>query len=205
VDRTLNVNPKPGLNAKRIISIISNTLLSKSKRKLIQEPMKNNTYKLNPNLVSGFTDASPTKPKLIRGFGQKALQQRELSRTTNTRIVVFGTNLVSSVGNGRFNKQVSDMIELAPYQYSVVIGLLLSDGWVIPSRSARTNARLGFKQSLDHFDYTWFVFNHLSHYCSSGPQLTSGIRAGNRFYGLQFLTRSLPCFTGEAPSFSLLS
>jgi len=35
----------------------------------------------------------------------------------------------------------------------------------------------------------------LSHYCSSSPRLTSGIRAGNRFYGLQFLTRSLPCFT----------
>lgn len=36
----------------------------------------------------GFNDASPTKPKLIRGFGQKALQQRELSRTTNTGLVV---------------------------------------------------------------------------------------------------------------------
>lgn len=41
----------------------------------------------------------------------------------------------------------------------------------------------------------WFVFNELSHYCSSYPQLTKGIRAENLFYGLQFFTRSLACFT----------
>ena len=41
----------------------------------------------------------------------------------------------------------------------------------------------------------WFVFNILSHYCSSYPVLTKGVRSGNPFFGLQFLTRSLPCFT----------
>jgi hypothetical protein len=35
----------------------------------------------------------------------------------------------------------------------------------------------------------------LAHYCSSSPRLTSGIRAGNRFYGLEFFTRSMPCLT----------
>ena len=35
----------------------------------------------------------------------------------------------------------------------------------------------------------------MSHYCSSSPALTTGIRAGNRFYGLQFFTRSMPCIT----------
>jgi LAGLIDADG DNA endonuclease family len=39
------------------------------------------------------------------------------------------------------------------------------------------------------------VFSILSHYCSSGPNLVSGIRAGKRNYGLQFFTRALPCFT----------
>jgi hypothetical protein len=36
--------------------------------------------------------------------------------------VVWGTNLRSQVGYGRFTKQVSNMIKLPPSQQSVVIG-----------------------------------------------------------------------------------
>ena len=57
------------------------------------------------------------------------------------------------------------------------------------------NARLGFIQCLDRSQYVFFVFNILSHYCSSSPRLTTGIRAGNQFYGLEFFTRSMPCIT----------
>lgn len=39
------------------------------------------------------------------------------------------------------------------------------------------------------------MFNQLSHYCSSGPRLTKGIRAGKPYYGLEFFTRSMPCMT----------
>jgi hypothetical protein len=35
----------------------------------------------------------------------------------------------------------------------------------------------------------------LSHYCRSSPHPTSGTRAGNRYYGLQFFTRGMPCMT----------
>jgi hypothetical protein len=35
----------------------------------------------------------------------------------------------------------------------------------------------------------------LSHYCSSYPHLTTGVRAGTKFIGLELFTRSLPCFT----------
>ena len=68
----------------------------------------------------------------------------------------------------------------------------MSDGWLI---IASNNARLGLKQSLSHSEYVLFVFNILSHYCSSSPRLITGIRAGNRNYGLQFFTRSMPCMT----------
>jgi hypothetical protein len=40
------------------------------------------------------------------------------------------------------------MVQLAPYQYSVEIGLLLSDGWITFASKTNKNARLGFKQSL---------------------------------------------------------
>lgn len=73
--------------------------------------------------------------------------------------------------------------------------MLLSDGWLSFASSTHKNARLGFKQSLSHSEYVWFVFNLLSHYCSINPSLTSGIRAGKPVYGLQFSTRALPCFS----------
>lgn len=109
-------------------------------------------------------------------------------------IVVFGTNLTSTVGI-KFSRTQLAMVRLASYQYNVVIGLLLSDGWLIIASKRSKNARLGFKQSLDHASYVLFVFNILSHYCSSSPRLTTGIRAGNRLYGLEFFSRSMPCIT----------
>ncbi len=130
-----------------------------------------NNQAINPWFVSGFTDASKQK-----------------------KLVVWGTSLTSTVGE-RFSRKEFAMVELAPYQYSVVIGLLLSDGWIIFASKTNKNARLGFKQSLARSYYVWFVFNQLSHYCSSYPIVTSGIRAGNRFYGLQIYTRSMPCIT----------
>jgi hypothetical protein len=63
------------------------------------------------------------------------------------------------------------MIVLAPYQYSIIIGLILSDGWIIFGSKTHKNARFGFKQSLAHSIYVLFVFNILSHYCSSSPHL----------------------------------
>lgn len=57
------------------------------------------------------------------------------------------------------------------------------------------NARLGLKQSLAHSIYLLLVFNQLSHFCSHGPSLVSSVKLGKRHYGLQFFTRTLPCFT----------
>ena len=117
-----------------------------------------------------------------------------VSTATATFIVVFGTNLTSTVGI-KFTRTQLAIIKLAPYQKSVIIGLILSDGRLTFSSKKSKNAILEFKQSLAHFQYVWFVFNILSHYCSSSPYVTTGIRAGNRFYGLKFFTRSMPCLT----------
>ena len=87
------------------------------------------------------------------------------------------------------------MIKLLYYQKNVIIGLLLSDGWLSFGSKRNNYARLGFKQSLSHSPYVWFVFNILSHYCNSGPHLTTNTRAGKINYGLGIFTRSLSCFT----------
>jgi NADH-ubiquinone oxidoreductase chain 6 len=68
-------------------------------------------------------------------------------------LVVWGTNLGSTVGFGRLTRQVSNMIKLPSYQLSVIIGLLLSDGWLIFVTVANKNARLGFAQSGGHAQY----------------------------------------------------
>lgn len=112
-----------------------------------------------------------------------------------TRLVVWGQNLTSSVGLGRFTKQVCSMIRIPAYQQSVITGLILSDGWLTFGSKTSKSARLGFKQSLSHSDYFWFVFSLLSPYCSTMPGFISSTWRDTKIYALHILTRSLPCFT----------
>jgi hypothetical protein len=114
---------------------------------------------------TGFTDASKKKA-----------------------LVVWGTNLESTVGSGRFTKLVSNVIKIAPYQYSVIVGLLLSDGWLTFASKTNKSARLGFAQSGDHSKYLWFVFFSLAHYCSSSPTIRNRTRFDKQTIELQFLT-----------------
>jgi hypothetical protein len=45
------------------------------------------------------------------------------------------------------------MVKLAPSPKGVIIGILLSNGWLIFSSKASKNARLGFSQSAVHSKY----------------------------------------------------
>ena len=121
----------------------------------------------------------------------------------NNNLIIWGTNLESGIGQGRLTNIVRNSYKLPFYQRSVIIGLLLSDAWSILSQSTRKkglevsklNARIGFKQSFDKFNYLFYVFNILSHYCSSYPYLTVGNRKNNITKSLTFQTRALNCFT----------
>jgi hypothetical protein len=53
-----------------------------------------------------------------------------VKKQTNLSLVIWGSNLTSSIGLGCFTKQVSNMVQLPPFQYSVIIGFILSDGWL---------------------------------------------------------------------------
>jgi hypothetical protein len=48
----------------------------------------------------------------------------------DNKIVIWGFNLTSTVGYGRFTKQVRNMIALPYFQQSMLIGILLSDGYL---------------------------------------------------------------------------
>jgi hypothetical protein len=111
-------------------------------------------------------------------------------------LVPWGDHLPSTVGNKRISKQERAMVRLPSFQYGVIIGLLLSDAWLLLQPNQRSiNSHLHFKQSLDKSKYVWFVFSILAHYCSSCPFLVTGVRLGVRNYAIEFFTRAYPCFT----------
>lgn len=114
---------------------------------------------------------------------------------SENQIVLWGTNLSSTVGLPTYSENVRNIVRIPANHQSVITGLILSDGWLSFGSKKNTNARLGFKQSLAHFGYFWFVFNNLAHYCNSIPTFSKGIRNETKTYALIFQTRSLPCFT----------
>ena len=85
------------------------------------------------------------------------------------------------------------MVHIPSNLYSIILGVLLSDGWLYINKSG--NTLLGFKQSINKSEFFFSVFNKFSHYCSAYPILTSTTIKGNKFVGIQFATRVFPCFT----------
>jgi len=119
-----------------------------------------------------------------------------LKKSTDCRsLVLWGTNLGFTVRSGGLTKQERDMMKLPRFHFGVIIGLILSDGWLIRASARSKNCRLGFAQSLAHFKYIWFVFTILSPYCSSYPTYRIRERLDKISYSIEFFTRSLPCFT----------
>ena len=83
-------------------------------------------------------------------------------------------------------------MEMNGFQRSIIVGLLLSDGWI--QKRNGWNPRIGFKQSIKNFDYFWDVFVNLSSLCSNYPWSTKTKKRGKLFFGLEFQTRQLKCF-----------
>ncbi|TQF64814.1 LAGLIDADG homing endonuclease (mitochondrion) [Pyrrhoderma noxium] len=92
-------------------------------------------------------------------------------------IVVYGSNLSSGVGSAKqLSKHVYYMYGLPSFQLEVLIGLLLSDGWLIIDKKYRSvNARFGLKQSIINFPLLWYVFSIISHYCRNLPHVSSNV------------------------------
>jgi hypothetical protein len=60
-----------------------------------------------------------------------------LINNTEKRIVVWGSNLELTIGLKRYTKIIRQMITLPSYQFSVSIGLILSDGWLEVNRNVK--------------------------------------------------------------------
>ena len=83
------------------------------------------------------------------------------------------------------------MLKLTPRVRSIIIGLILSDGWI--QKRGHWNPRFALKQSVKNFPYLWLVYNELAYLCS-GPMYEGKARLrGKTFYNWSFQTRQLPC------------
>jgi heme/copper-type cytochrome/quinol oxidase subunit 1 len=111
----------------------------------------------------------------------------------NKELVVYGTNLSSTVNYPPYTSVVRHMVGIPYDLQSLIIGLVISDGWLEINRA--NNTRFHLKQSIAKFEYLFYIFNKLSHYCSSYPYPTKTILKGQVFNGIAFATRSYPCFT----------
>ena len=107
-------------------------------------------------------------------------------------LVIWGTNLYSTVGI-RFTQNELNMVKLPYFIKSVMVGLLLSDGYINFYGKRSKNGSLGLTQSLAHSGYLYFVFNILAHYCPRYPIFNE--RFGKPIFNLEIFTRSMLCIT----------
>ena len=108
-------------------------------------------------------------------------------------IVVWSSNLGSTVNYPKFTSIVRHMVHISPNLYSMLGGLLISEAWLQINKSG--NTRFFLKQSMANSALVLFVFNRLSHYCSSYPSITITNLKGYRFKSLCLNSRTYPCFT----------
>jgi LAGLIDADG DNA endonuclease family len=99
---------------------------------------------------------------------------------------------VPIIQKGILTKRGRNLIIPTNYEKSIMIGLLLSDGWI--NKKENWNPRIGFKQSIKFYFYFWNVFTELSIFCSGYPWLVKNIKRGKLFYTLEFNTRRLLSF-----------
>ena len=131
----------------RIINLINGKIRTENKlNQIIKNILNHDNYRefsktitlsLNSDVhfqnhwLAGFSDASATfQVNLItRTDKEGEINKIPFSKALpETRIVVWGQNLDSSVGLGRYTKQESNMIFIPSYQQSIITGLMLSDG-----------------------------------------------------------------------------
>nr|QBM09620.1 hypothetical protein [Dactylella sp.] len=137
---------------------------------------------------------------LLEGDGSislPALGNTTLNRVLNPRIVF--TSHINNLGlySGFTTQKLSlielYMIKLPIKQCGIIVGLLLSDGWLSYASVNNKYPRLGFEQTSSQSSYVWFVYWDLSHYCYSLPKYKHKTRKNTVTNSVSFTTRSLPC------------
>jgi len=83
------------------------------------------------------------------------------------------------------------MLRLTPRVRSIIIGLILSDGWM--QKKGHWNPRFALKQSVKNFPYLWYIYNELAYLCSGLLYESKSIKRGKLFHSWTLQTRQLEC------------
>lgn len=108
-----------------------------------------------------------------------------------TDLVIYGSNLESTTGL-KIGSIIQYLTEIPHNIECLLVGIILTDGWL--NKNNNSNTRFYFKQALAKFEYFWYVYTKISHYCYATPILKNAPLNGKIFYGVQLCTRSYPCF-----------
>ena len=90
-----------------------------------------------------------------------------------------------------FSSKLREMCKIPVHLQSILLGVLLSDGWLYKNQTGKT--LLALKQT--NFEYLWLVYSKLSHYCRALPSITKTNINGKNFRCFMFATRVYPCYT----------
>jgi len=114
------------------------------------------------------------------------------NKESNSLILWNNADFSLKIQKGILTKNKRNMIEFNVIQRSIIIGIILSDGWM--QHNIGWNPRIGFKQSIKNFEFFWVVFTQLSSFCSGYPWLTKTWKRGKICFAAEFNTRRLKCF-----------
>ena len=101
------------------------------------------------------------------------------------------SSLGSTLKYKGFSTKLREMCKIPVHLQSMILGIILSDGWLYKNKSGKT--LLALKQT--NFEYLWLVYGKLSHYCRALPRTAKTNLNGKNFRCFTFATRVYPCFT----------
>lgn len=106
-------------------------------------------------------------------------------------VYLFPSSIGSTLKYKGFTSKIREMCKIPVHLHSIILGVLLSDGWLYKNKSGKT--LLALKQT--NFEYLWLIYTNFSHYCRSLPITTKTYLKGKNFTSVMFATRVYPCFT----------